>query len=93
MDASGDRQDDRDEQRCQRELQRVGITLGDQARDALVVAERWAEVAVQDAFPIADVLLAERGIEAVGVARGLDICGGRAFAEHLLDGISGDEVD
>ena len=69
--------DDRDEQRCQREAQRVGIALGDQARDALVVAERGAEVAVQDAFPVVDVLLAERGVEAVGVARGGDV-GGRA---------------
>jgi hypothetical protein len=27
------------------------------------------------------------------VAGGLDVGGRRAFAEHLLDGISGDEVD
>ena len=48
---------------------------------------------MQDAFPVAEVLLAERGVEAVGVARGGDVGGRRAFAEHLRDGISGDEVD
>ena len=85
--------DDRDEQRGQRELQRVGIALGDEVRDAVVEAEGVAEVAVEDAVPVVDVLLAERGVEAVGVARGLDVGGGRAFAEHLQDGVSGDEVD
>jgi hypothetical protein len=48
---------------------------------------------VEDAFPVAEVLLAERGVEAIGVAQGRDIGGGGAFAEHLLDGISGDEMD
>ena len=56
--AGGDRQDDSHEQRCQRQLQRVGIALGQQARNALVVTERWAEVAVEDSFPVVDVLLA-----------------------------------
>ena len=37
--------------------------------------------------------MAERDVEAVGVARGLDIGAGGAFAEHRLDGVSGDEVD
>ena len=84
---------DRDEQRRQRELQRVGIALGEEVGDALVVAEGGAEVAVQDTFPVVEVLFAERGIESVGVAGGCDIGGRRAFAEHLLDGISGDEMD
>ena len=89
----GDGEDDRDEQRRQRELQRVGIALGDEARDGLVVAKGAAEIAVQNAFPVMQVLLAERSVEAVGVARGLDVGGRRAFAEHLRDGISGDQVD
>ena len=46
-----------------------------------------------DALPVSDVLLAERGVEAVGVAGGSNIRWRRAFAEHLLDGVSGNEVD
>ena len=68
----------------QRQPQRVGIALQHQARDALVVAERWPEVAVQHALPIVDVLLAERSVEAIGVAGGGDVGLRRAFAEHLL---------
>ena len=48
---------------------------------------------MQNAFPVAEILLAKRGIEAVGVAGGGDIGGRRAFAEYLLDGVSRDEVD
>ncbi len=48
---------------------------------------------MQHAFPVANVLLAQRSIEAVGVAGGCNVGGRRAFAEHLLDGVSGDEVD
>jgi hypothetical protein len=40
-----------------------------------------------------DVLHTEREVELVGVASGGDVGGGRAFAEHLGDGVSGDEVD
>jgi hypothetical protein len=48
---------------------------------------------VEDAAPVVDVLLAEWRVEAVGVAGGCDIGGRGAFAEHLLDGVSGDEVN
>ena len=89
----GDGENDGYKERRQSELQCVGIALGEQARHALVVAEGWAEVAVQHTAPVVEILLAERGVESVGVARGLDVGGGRAFAEHLLDGIAGNEVD
>ena len=56
-------------------------------------AEGLAEVGVEDAAPVVDVLGAERGVEAVGVAEGGDVGGGGAFAEHLDDGVAGDEVD
>ncbi len=81
----GDGEDDRDEQRSQREPQRVRIALGDESRDRLVVADGAAEVPVQHAFPVMQVLFAERSVEAVGVACGGDIGGRRAFAEHLRD--------
>jgi hypothetical protein len=48
---------------------------------------------VEDSFPITQILLAEGRVEAVGVSRGGDIGCGRAFAQHLLNGVSGDEVD
>ena len=79
--------------RRQRESQRVGIALGDQLGDGLVVANRAAEIAVQHALPVVEVLLAQRSVEAVGVASGGDVGGRGAFAEHLRDGISGDEVN
>jgi hypothetical protein len=48
---------------------------------------------VQHAFPVVEVLRAQRRVEAVGMARGCNVGGRRAFAEHLLDGVSGDEVN
>ena len=36
---------------------------------------------------------ASRDVEAVGVSCSLDVSGGRAFSQHLLDGIAGNEVD
>jgi hypothetical protein len=62
-------------------------------RNGLVVAEGASEIAVENAFPIADVLRAEWKIEAVGVAGFGDLDRRRAFAEKLLNGISGDDVD
>jgi hypothetical protein len=59
----------------------------------LVVADGAAEVAVEDAFPVTDVLLTKRGVEAEGVTGGGDVSGRGAFTEHLLDGVAGDEVD
>jgi hypothetical protein len=38
-------------------------------------------------------LLAEQGVEAEGVAGGGDVGWRRAFAEHLLDRVSRDQVD
>ena len=52
------------------------------------MTESWrrrglAEVAVEEAAPVVEVLGVERGVEAVGVAEGGEIAGGGAFAEHL----------
>jgi hypothetical protein len=38
-------------------------------------------------------LFAERGVEPIGVASGGDVGGRGAFAEHLLDGVSGNQMD
>ena len=91
--AGGNREQYGYQQRCQGQLQRVWIALGDESADVLVETQRRAEIAVQHAFPVIDILLAERDIEAVGVAGGLDIGRRRAFSQHLQDGIAGDQVD
>ena len=67
--------------------------MKDEVDDRVVEAERLAEVGVEDAVPIVGVLLGEWGVEAVGVAEGVDVGGGGSFAEHLDDGVAGDEVD
>jgi len=92
-DSGGNREHDRDEEARQREAQRVRIAERQKFCDRLVVADGAAEVAVEDAFPVSDVLFTERGVEAEGVTSGGDVGGRGAFAEHLLDGVSGDEVD
>jgi hypothetical protein len=48
---------------------------------------------VENALPVADVLRAEWEVESVGVADFGDLDGRRAFAENLLNGVSGDDVD
>jgi len=74
-------------------LQCVGVTLRDHLADALAVADGSSEVSVKDALPIIEVLLAEREIEPVSMARSLEIGDGETFTEHLLNWVSGDEVD
>jgi hypothetical protein len=48
---------------------------------------------VEDSVPVVAVLLAERCVEAVGVAECCDVGGGSSFAEHLDDGVAGYEMD
>ncbi len=92
-DAGGDGDDDADEERGEGEGEGVGVALEDEVGDGVVQAEGLAEVGVEDAAPVVGVLLGEWGVEAVGVAEGVDVGGGGSFAEHLDDGVAGDEVD
>src|SRR5580700_9803910 len=48
---------------------------------------------MQDAFPVAHVLRAQRGVESIEMARFCDLDGRRAFAEDLRDGVSGNEMN
>ena len=48
---------------------------------------------MQHAFPVVEILLSQRSVEAIGVTSGRDIGSRGAFAEHLRDGISGDQMD
>ena len=61
--------------------------------DGLIVADRASEIAVKHTFPVAEILLAEGSVEPEGVTRGGDVGGGCALAEHLLDGITGNEMN
>jgi hypothetical protein len=76
----------------QRERQRVGVARGDQAGNRRVQADGAAQVAVQDAGPVVQVLRQERQIEAVLVAQGRCrlAC---ALAQHLQNGVAGDQVN
>ncbi len=76
------------QQRGEGQLQRGGIGLRDHVSDILVEAQRLAHVAVHDAAPVVHVLLSQGNIEPVSMARRGDVGGGRAFAQHLLDGIA-----
>ena len=82
-----------DQQRGEGEGERVGIALEDEVSDGVVEPKGLAEVGVEDAAPVVGVLLAERRVEAVGVAERGDVGGGGSFAEHLDDGVAGHEVD
>jgi len=58
-----------------------------------VEAKGLAEIAAEQAMPVIRVLDMKRQIKAVQVTEGIDVGGGGAFAEHLDDGVAGDEVD
>ena len=87
------RQQNSNQQGGKRELQRVGVALRDQCADALVEAERRAQISVENALPVMEVLLSQRLIESVGVACGLDVGRRGAFSEHLQNGIAGNEMN
>jgi hypothetical protein len=48
---------------------------------------------MEDAGPIVEILRQERLIEAVLVAKGSNVGRGCALAEHLQDGIAGNQVN
>jgi hypothetical protein len=58
-----------------------------------VEAEGLAEISVQDAAPVEEILCVKRKVEAKSVTEDGDVGGGCTFAEHLDDGVAGDEVD
>src|SRR5215469_16847634 len=62
-------------------------------RDRLVVANGASEVSPKHSFPVADVLFAERSIQAERVPGGGDVGRRCSFTEHLLDRIPGNQMD
>ncbi len=92
-DACGNGRCDADDECGERESEGVGITLQDEVSDGVVQTKGLAEVGVEDSAPVVGVLLEERSVEAVGVAQGVDVGGSGAFAEHLDDGVAGNEVN
>ena len=77
--------------RCQG--QRVGIALRYEVGDCVVEADGAAQVAVQHAVPIMEILPPKRLIEAVLMAQGRQVRVRCALAQHLLDGIAGNQVN
>jgi len=45
------------------------------------------------ALPVMQILFSQRSIEAIRMAQCSSVGGQCTFAEHLLDGVSGDEMD
>lgn len=82
-----------DEERGQRQFDGVGVAVEHQRGDALAHAQRLAEIAVQHAFPIVDVLHVQRQIEAILMTQGGHVSGARAVAQHLLDGVAGHQMN
>ena len=93
QDAGGQRQREPEAQRGQGERQRVGVARGDKVGHGVVQADGAAQVAVQDAVPVVEVLRPERQVEAVLVAQGADVGWRCALAEHLQNGVAGNQVN
>lgn len=69
-----------------------GIVREDDLGDRLLKAKRLAEIPAKNAAEKVDVLNADGPVEAEGVAKLGEVFGAGAFAEHLLNGIAGDEM-
>ncbi len=76
-----------------RKLQRIGIARQDQFCNRSIEAKRLTEIAVQHTVPIANILSAQRDIQAIRVAQCADIGGRRSLPQHLLHRIAGNKVD
>src|ERR1700722_8876198 len=87
------REQHRNQKGRQSQLQGVRIALRDQVGYALVESQGRPQIAAQNAFPIVQILPAERKVEPVGVTGGLYVGYRSAFSKHLQDGIAGDQVD
>ena len=93
QDARGHRQGQAESQCGEGERQRVRIARGDQVGHRIMEADGAAQVAVQNAGPVVDVLRAQRQIESVLMAQRGQVRGRGAVAQHLQDGIAGDEMN
>jgi hypothetical protein len=62
-------------------------------RDGIIQAQGVPQIAVQRAAPIVDILLAQRHIQPVRMAESRDILSAGAFAEHLFDRITRNDMD
>ncbi len=92
VDAGGNADRHADQQRYEGQFKRRGIVLEDDARDRLLKAKRFAEIAVENARKIVAVLHGNRHVEAERMAKLLQVFCARAFAEHLLHRIAGNDV-
>lgn len=91
--ARGDGEDEAEDQCGEGEFDGIGVAGRDQVEDGVVEADTAAEVAVEDALPVVQILDCEGLVEAVLMAERGEVGGSCSFAEHLLDGVAGDEMD
>src|SRR3954454_3166048 len=69
------------------------MSLPNQLTHISVEADGPSPVAPNNSLPIVHILLAERNVESIGMARSLDVGAGSAFPEHGLDGVAGNQMD
>ena len=79
--------------RRERELRGRGHALENLLQHRLIVSQRHAEVAAHQSLEKRSVLHEQRAIEAETLAELRDVFRRRAFAEHRLRGIAGDEMN
>ncbi len=77
----------------QRQGHGVGIAGRDEVGHRFVEADGTAQVTVKDAGPIAQVLLVKGQVEEVLVAQRCRVRGASTIAEHLLNGVAGNQMD
>lgn len=92
-DPGGEGEKDGDKEGGDGESDGVRVALEDDLADILIETDGDAEISGENAVPVTDILLRDGEVESVGVARGLEVGGGSAFAEHLEDGVAGHKVD
>ena len=61
--------------------------------NALIESQRRAQVPVHHTFPVMQILLPERNVEAISMPSGRNVGDGRAFTKHLQNGIARDKMD
>src|SRR5258708_26578138 len=81
------------DQREKSKLERGGITLEDDAAHGGLELEGLPKVAAKELLPVVAILNEQRLVEIQSVPQLSDFPGRGAFAEHLLDRITGNDVN
>src|ERR1700731_3419914 len=90
--ARGDSNRRTNNQREKRELKSRRVALENDAAHGRLEFERLTQITAQELSEIVSVLCMKREIQTERMAQLCDLPGGRAFPEHLLDGITRHDV-